>query len=175
MKSQQSGFAHAFLIIGLVIALIGALGFIFWQQFVNDDSKKDVESSKNDTSAKQKVEKTEIEAPKTGTISGRAIYPSEVFPEDFKVCAEKESDRRYVTCDTGIVAGVYEIPLSPGNYYVVARSGNLEGYYDGYMKSGMTNNICDPSNHTPLVVSVVAGVDLKNIDAGDFYYAPENC
>jgi hypothetical protein len=34
MKSQQSGFAHAFLIIGLLVALIGALGFVFWQNFI---------------------------------------------------------------------------------------------------------------------------------------------
>lgn len=34
---RQSGFAHAILIIGLVIALIGALGFIFWQNFINKE------------------------------------------------------------------------------------------------------------------------------------------
>lgn len=34
MKTQQNGFAHAFLIIGLVVALIGALGFVFWQNFI---------------------------------------------------------------------------------------------------------------------------------------------
>ncbi|HRF28147.1 MAG TPA: hypothetical protein PL051_00700 [Candidatus Saccharibacteria bacterium] len=32
---SQKGFAHAVLIIGLVIALIGALGFVFWQNFVH--------------------------------------------------------------------------------------------------------------------------------------------
>ena len=40
MKSQQSGFAHAVLIIGLVVALIGALGFIFWQNFVHEEQAK---------------------------------------------------------------------------------------------------------------------------------------
>lgn len=32
--TSQKGFAHALLIIGLVIALVGALGFVFWQNFV---------------------------------------------------------------------------------------------------------------------------------------------
>lgn len=34
MNKQQDGFAHAVLIIGLVVAILGALGFIFWQNFI---------------------------------------------------------------------------------------------------------------------------------------------
>jgi len=34
---KQRGFAHAVLIICLVTALIGALGFIFWQNFINKE------------------------------------------------------------------------------------------------------------------------------------------
>lgn len=37
---KQYGFAHAFLIVGLVVALIGALGFIFWQNFINKEPAK---------------------------------------------------------------------------------------------------------------------------------------
>lgn len=36
MKKQQ-GFAHAVLIIGMVVALVGALGFIFWQNFIYEE------------------------------------------------------------------------------------------------------------------------------------------
>lgn len=32
--TSQRGFAHAFLIVGLVVALMGALGFVFWQNFI---------------------------------------------------------------------------------------------------------------------------------------------
>ena len=35
--TQQKGFAHAFLIIGLVIALLGALGFVYWQNFIYEE------------------------------------------------------------------------------------------------------------------------------------------
>jgi len=36
-SQKQKGFAHAVLIIGLIIALIGTLGFIFWQNFIHED------------------------------------------------------------------------------------------------------------------------------------------
>lgn len=36
MKKQQ-GFAHAILIIGMAVALLGALGFIFWQNFIYEE------------------------------------------------------------------------------------------------------------------------------------------
>ena len=35
--SHSQGFAHAFLVIGLVIALLFALGFIFWQNFIHKE------------------------------------------------------------------------------------------------------------------------------------------
>jgi hypothetical protein len=36
-NSHSHGFAHAFLVIGLVVALFGALGFIFWQNFIHTE------------------------------------------------------------------------------------------------------------------------------------------
>ena len=36
-NSRSQGFAHAFLVIGLVVALLGALGFIFWQNFIHKE------------------------------------------------------------------------------------------------------------------------------------------
>lgn len=37
-KTYSQGFAHAVLIIGLIIALIVALGFVFWQNFIYKES-----------------------------------------------------------------------------------------------------------------------------------------
>lgn len=34
--TNQKGFAYAFLIIGLVVALVGALSFVFWQDFIHE-------------------------------------------------------------------------------------------------------------------------------------------
>jgi len=41
-KNNQTGSAHLIIIITLVIALLGSLGFVFWQNFVQDktDTKK---------------------------------------------------------------------------------------------------------------------------------------
>lgn len=36
--SSQKGSAHVIIIVGLIILLIGALGFIFWQNFLNHDA-----------------------------------------------------------------------------------------------------------------------------------------
>lgn len=36
--SHSQGFAHAFLVIGLIVALLGALGFIFWQNFIHNET-----------------------------------------------------------------------------------------------------------------------------------------
>ncbi len=47
MKSEQTGFAHAFLIIGLIVTLVGALGFIFWQNYIEKDSTRSTSNSNN--------------------------------------------------------------------------------------------------------------------------------
>ena len=63
--TQQKGFAHAFLIIGLALALAGALGFIFWQNFIYEKPVPNkavaIESnggSDNNTQADKPVENT---------------------------------------------------------------------------------------------------------------------
>lgn len=41
---HQTGSSHVVLIVGLIVALIGALGFIFWQNFIHQESpRKEVE------------------------------------------------------------------------------------------------------------------------------------
>ncbi len=60
--NKQKGSAHAIIIICLVTALIGALGFIFWQNFVtkNDDKV----SVSEDVSKKKSPSTSENEQPK---------------------------------------------------------------------------------------------------------------
>lgn len=57
MKSLQSGFAHAFLIIGLVVAFIGALCFVYWQNFIYEPSP----------ALSAKVTDTSVEKPASGS------------------------------------------------------------------------------------------------------------
>jgi len=58
MKHRQTGSAHTFFIIGLVVVLIGVLGFIFWQNFIYKDptypgAVKVVEENKGPETAKE--------------------------------------------------------------------------------------------------------------------------
>ncbi len=56
--TNQKGFAHAFLIIGLVVALIGALGFVFWQNFIYEEpvAKNDPVVVTKKDNAEEKIE-----------------------------------------------------------------------------------------------------------------------
>lgn len=45
MKKAELGSAHVILVSGLIVALIGALGFIFWQNIINKPKTADIHSS----------------------------------------------------------------------------------------------------------------------------------
>ena len=54
--NTQKGFAHAVLLIGLLIALIGALGFIFWQNFIHKEPEESQTSVVGKNHPESKVE-----------------------------------------------------------------------------------------------------------------------
>lgn len=179
--AHQQGFAHLAIVIVLAVGLAGSLGFIFWQNVINkapaSTDTTSTQVTKTDT-ANSDTSTTTKEEIKNGTISGRAIYPSEGYPENFTVCAT--SGGVDVACDNSMAKtsdGIhtYSLSVAPGDYQIVARGYTMEGYYDGYMKSGQTADLCKAENHTPLTVTVTSGATITNIDAGDFYYMPENC
>jgi nitrogen fixation-related uncharacterized protein len=170
---SQKGSAHAIIIVVLAIALVGALGYIFWQNFMNKQSTDD--SNTAQTSIVGKADDKKSEVAQKGTITGKAIYPAGGYPADYRVCALDVADRKEVVCDKEMTVNEYSIEIDAGNYYVVAKGATMEGYYDGFMKSEMTGNLCDVKNNEPLVVSVAAGATVAKIDAGNFYYMPQNC
>jgi len=49
-SSKQSGSTHVIIIVILIIALLGTLGFVFWKNYINKDDTKKVETG---TSAKK--------------------------------------------------------------------------------------------------------------------------
>lgn len=71
-SSKQSGSAHVIIIVILVIALLGALGFVFWKNYMNKDDAKKVETG---TSVKEE------EAPKPITYK---TYQTDTHPVSFK-------------------------------------------------------------------------------------------
>lgn len=182
LATYRQGFAHLALVVVLAVALAGSLGFIFWQNVIKKtpaatDTSTSTQTTNTNTTGSGSSATTKEEV-KNGTISGRAIYPSEGYPENFTVCAT--SGGVDVACDNSMAKTVdgihtYSLSVAPGDYQVVARGYTMKGYYDGYMKSGQTADLCKSENHTPLTVTVTAGAVITGIDAGDFYYMPENC
>lgn len=60
MKNKnQSGNAHAMIVIILVIALIGSLGFIFWQNFAKNETGKQNQNSQTDKNNRDNNPKTD--------------------------------------------------------------------------------------------------------------------
>lgn len=170
--SKRTGSAHVVVIIILVVALVAALGFIFWQNFVQKDSAKTTDTTAD--SSKQTDTTDDSDTVATGTMTGKAVYPSEAYPDDFKVCALNSTTKKEIVCDATIIKGKYSFDLTPGEYFIVAKTDVMEGYYDAYMKSGMKSDICEAKN-IPLAVTVTAGNTVNDIDAGDFYYVADNC
>ncbi len=91
MKSQQSGFAHAALITGLVVALIGVLGFVFWQNFIY---KEPAETKTEKVAAPPSTIVDPYKSWKTYT-SSRDGY-SIKYPADWLVINETEGDGPYI-------------------------------------------------------------------------------
>lgn len=54
---RQSGSAHVIIIVVLVIAVIGLLGFVFWQNFIQDDKQSQVKNSTASTNDDNSVNK----------------------------------------------------------------------------------------------------------------------
>lgn len=192
--NKQSGSIQIIIVTVLSVALAGALGFIAWQSM----SKKPADSSQlgsnqANRSKDANVAKDDIVKPvltpeqdtrDTGTITGNAIYPSEGYPADYKVCVLNSSTKAEIVCDNSMAGKSggsmsYKVSITPGAYLVQAKTDALSGYYDGYMqgdtmyKAGV--DLCDAKYHTPLQVTVAAGQDVTGINAGNFYYTPENC
>jgi hypothetical protein len=98
MKSQQSGFAHAVLIIGLVVALIGALGFVFWQNFIY---KEPVTANNETVIVKKQVNTNEPDANTAFTdLAGwNARIPSGSQKYELTKGSNDESEYYIITTD----------------------------------------------------------------------------
>lgn len=164
MKAHdQSGNAHAFVIIILVIALISALGFIFWQNF---SQEKDASIIKSDKTSRQSAESAK---PITTTPKGLIItswgikiptnsdltYDQKNNPDSAKIYSpeltQAESD---AACDENNGVLVYRT-TSPDNVRSSERDvlKKVGSYYYGY--SHATEALC------------VGKGDASGTDSGD--------
>ena len=124
MKSQQSGFAHAFLIIGLIIALIGSLGFVFWQNIVRPDVTNNEASPKDNsqTSSKEFCFET------GGRIEKNGLFCSEDLGVSFNI--PKVFEGKLVESDN------YDIQKGPMDVIPGASAGQSSLVYSGELSSG---------------------------------------
>lgn len=197
--NRQTGSAHIIIVIVLVVALIGTLGFIFWQNVINKSAQiaKDTNTTNSitntvngntapvETSTPATGNTAQQTQPATGTISGYAVYPSDGYPSEFKVCALNPSTKTEISCTSSLIAvagsvkKTYQLSVAAGDYLVIAKTSVMSGYYDGYMQNNNYDrsgfDLCDARYHTPITVSVAAGASVTGIDAGNFWYTPENC
>lgn len=116
---KQSGSAHVIIIVILVIALLGVLGFVFWQNFIN---KKDLPTDRGLESSKDKMSK--IEPAKVDPYAGWLTYTSDrdhytvMYPKDWLVVPENN-----------LGDGPYIRNFDP----TTKKKNEGAGYPDGYM------------------------------------------
>lgn len=172
MKHQQVGSTHVVLIIVLVIALIGALGFIFWQNVLIDKSEP-VSTSEKRQSTKENKKDEAVE--QTGTIVGSLTYPSDFIPSDLEVHAVNlDTGKEYTTKDhlkgsqyqygTG-----YSIKVPVGRYNVYGtteRQPGVKAYYNKVIVCGVKVECKDT---TKIEVDVEANMDTIDATVGDWW------
>jgi hypothetical protein len=197
-NARQSGSAHIIIIIFLVLALAAALGWIFWQNFIQKDSNVKKPTNYTECIAaegsllqatypevcvtkdgdrfvnpNQKVQ-APVEEESKGLITGNASYPSEGLPEDEEVCAENIADKSKVYCiNVGRSGAIgYELEVPVGKYYVYSKTKLLSGYkayYNEYVKCGLKVTCPDSGHDQYIPVEVKANETVSDVDPGDWY------
>ncbi|MDK2899368.1 MAG: hypothetical protein PWQ10_555 [Patescibacteria group bacterium] len=115
-KNKQSGSVHLIIIVALIIGLLGLLGFVFWQNFIQDkaettmskqessDNAKSSSESKEDVS-KNEVELTEIAADDLTGTNLALKYPASwhITHTDFEPIDTVVSKSYYISSPDGKV------------------------------------------------------------------------
>lgn len=141
--NHQQGSMHTVVIIGLVIALIGSLGFIFWQNFVRDDGV----SSTTETSEQATVNDTAND--QTDDIS-----------------AISEASKQEVTMI--INSREVIVDVSDAEYDdITAEFDNNKGYYDVYSKDLKARLDAYSAQHAPTMKGCNSTVVVDTYSADD--------
>jgi len=181
MKKQQ-GSVHIILIGAVVAMLVAALGFIFWQNFIQkpDASENNNSNISETTDITEKAteavkEETTLKPAEQGTIVGSLTYPSEGIPPTMEIHAtnlatnkdflttEQLSGNNYtygVGYKLSVPAGAYHVygvlSDSPDQrHYYINLVDKCDGQYDGCMDA-----------ESKVVVTVEPGKETKDIMAG---------
>jgi len=182
---KQNGSAHVIIIAAMVVLLIGALGFIFWQNFIQKTDKTN-SSATNASETTKETPKKSAEAnndttpiAKEGTIVGSLTYPSEGVPPSVEVHATNiVTNEDFYTKDhlsgSQYKYGVgYKLTVPTGQYYVYAiKAAGAEerAYYDNFAECGFANYDSCKDPEAKITVTVEPNKETKDILVGDWYY-----
>ena len=177
--TNEQGSAHLIIIIVLVVALLGALGFIAWQNFFNKDdiaTQSQTQSQSDATTEEtEQTDQTELSQIETGTISGSLTYPSEMIPEDVVIYAEnietgeQFSTNEHITGDNYQYGSGYQLAVPAGTYYVYGERTSVpdwKAYYNKYITCGVSVECTDT---TKIEVVVTANQATTDITVGDWW------
>ena len=165
-KQKQSGFAHLAVVIILSVALLGTLGFVFWQNFMQpkvvvDDIKKDDSGTKIDDTKKpvlSEVALTEIASDQTRGSGLSIKYPKtwtmvHKGAVDISPLSGSDADTSTITSPDGEISVVLVVGLSgiggtcdpnDTNYRITQiDTGTIVGYPSQSFVSSVTHSISE--------------------------------
>lgn len=177
---KQEGSAHIVIVIVLIVALLGSLGFIFWQNVVMD--KYDIKPSQSTSSNKSETAIDDTDqvsdkeaAEQTGFIVGSLTYPSEGIPASMEVHAVNlDTGKEYTTKDhlkgSQYQYGIgYSIKVPVGRYNVygtISEKPDYKAYYNQVILCGIKIECTDT---TSVVVVVEADKNTTDATVGDWW------
>lgn len=193
MLKDNSGFgAVTILLIVFIVGVAGAAGWFAYHTNNTTTSKHSATSiaPKAVSSSDSKAATTSVTAPKDGTITGNASYPSSHLPTDEQVCASKITSPAKIYCDnigarqpTNTCIDMSCVPPTPdlkytikvpaGDYYVYATAEkelpSYKAYYDEFSKCGNLASCPEAGHKQYITVTVAADATVNTIDPGDWY------
>ena len=154
-SQRQTGSAHVVIIIILVITVLGLLGFVFWQNFLNKESL--VNNSGDNTPTATPVESND-------PYKGWKLYESNrdgysiKYPSNWFLAAETEGDGPYIR------------NFDPENSSNGSRDGQYSGYPLGakYLRVLVDKNENDKKNTSDMSTAewynALGTVDIQDMD-----------
>lgn len=156
MKLYTKGSAHVIIVSILVVALIGALGFIFWQNFIVKKDSSNTSSTSNSQTAHTETETEKSVASKT--LSMTDVFSNGLslnYPENWNVVHEPVQGTNPPTDDSSTI-DAYTF-TSPDNSIRLKLS---------QASGGGIGGVCVPEEETSLLLY---GYEASNVWMGHTY------
>jgi hypothetical protein len=109
--------------------------------------------------------------PKPGLIRGNLSYPSEYIPAQRVVAFDVTTMAVVNAVVTAESQSVYELPVPPGDYYIVAYVID-SGMAAGYSQMVPCGLLATCTDHSLITVHVGPGAIVDDIDPQDWYAPP---